>query len=202
MDDVPEAGLLVGDRLEPSTALPNVNDFQLQVPPFDCIVRRPSAETRSQHRNPLWKQATGCTPAHCLTMDWQHVCSLGVFQTYVDELVHHLLEVNAWGAMDTTATARMNKSLLVMRAQLESWYKTPTGSHQTRVQELTDGVLGARRPPACHLHTAETNGFCTLQWRKGMTSSTVQKVLGKEMGLVVCWKRGAGLVDYKYFACL
>ena len=99
LEDVPAAGLLKGDRLEPGNDLPDVFQFDQRVPPFTCTFWRPALETRCHHRNPLWNLEVGCTPEHCLTIDWQHDCSLGVFQTYLGCLMHRLLELNAWGLL-------------------------------------------------------------------------------------------------------
>ena len=156
---MPAAGLLKGDRLEPGNDLPDVFQFDQRVPPFTCTFWRPALETRCHHRNPLWNLEVGCTPEHCLTIDWQHDCSLGVFQTYLGCLMHRLLELNAWGAPDTTADARAAASVLKVMADLDSWYKTPLGRQQTRLQELTATMFGTHSHPACHMHAAETNGF-------------------------------------------
>ena len=70
---VEEAGLLKGDRLEPSPSLPDVGDFEgIQSFPAQVTFWRPSRSTLLHHRSPLWDRSLGICPVRSIAIDLLH----------------------------------------------------------------------------------------------------------------------------------
>ena len=71
-------GLLLGDRLEPSAALPDVGDFDALAVPATVTFWRCGEESLARHRNPIFGGPAGISPARNLTIDVLHCLHLGV----------------------------------------------------------------------------------------------------------------------------
>ena len=66
--DLPELGLLAGDRLEPLPALPDISAFdRMQAFPTELTFWHPASETIARHRNPLFCADVGAG-IYCTTM--------------------------------------------------------------------------------------------------------------------------------------
>jgi hypothetical protein len=156
--DVPEAGLLQGDRLEPSDLLPNVADFDKLATPCTVMFWRPSAETHSRHRNLLFSATTGVTP-ELLVQDWLHTFSLGVAQSLLKQFFSGLLNADAWKVGDTQASL-ISMSIARLQAELFGWYgsESRSGRIHTRAQNLQPSMFGTLMNPNFTMRGAETNG--------------------------------------------
>ena len=114
--------LCVGDRLEPSKSLPDVNAFlDLAVFPKQVTFWRPAAETLSRHRNPLF-QIVGVTPPRSLTVDWMHSLNLGVLLQFTKEALWFCIDNGVWG-QDGTIDEIVEKATQLIRFDLRAWYK-------------------------------------------------------------------------------
>lgn len=153
---MPSAGLERGDRLEPSSSLPDV--AALEAPGRTLFWRR-SKETLARHRNPLFDEGTGLG-IDALGIDWLHTLSLGVFPTTLAHFVWALFDANAWGVPGGAASV-LELSVARMRAELFQWYSSEqkAGRTHTRVQQLLPSLFGSRQEHALKLHGSECNGF-------------------------------------------
>jgi hypothetical protein len=60
--NVPEYGLLAGDKLEPSRGVPDIGEgFDKATAPVETVWWRPSNETKTKHRNPIYDPNLGIT---------------------------------------------------------------------------------------------------------------------------------------------
>jgi hypothetical protein len=159
LQNVVEVGLLKGDRLEPSSLMTDVAAFEEMAVPFSCLFWRVSEETFAKHRNPLFSVASGVSLDN-IGIDWLHALSLGVFQTYLANLVWDLVEANVYGIAGPIGS-RLELSVVALRSQLWLWYNAEAkeGRQWTRVQGITAKMMGSRYDRALKLHGSETNGF-------------------------------------------
>lgn len=159
--DIPSLGLLKGDRLEPSVHVPDTGGgFDSLVPPIRATFWRPSEESMTRHRNPLWCSAIGLTPQACIQVDWMHTLSLGIFQDFVGSLCQALFAANALG-VSGSPDVRKQVSVQYMERELFDFYAEAarTGTELSRVQRLDPGMFGDAGAPTCRLHAGETNGL-------------------------------------------
>lgn len=157
--DFPKYGLQKNDRLEPIPTRPDPGAFDSAVPPVDCLWWRSSRDTVARRRNPLFGPGTFITPS-CLSVDWLHTFSLGVFQFFLGPLLWQLFLANAF-RVDAPASALGDASLNRLRELLSEWYTSESrqGRHHTKIQNITMGMIGTPSEPEMKLHAAETNGM-------------------------------------------
>ena len=156
---LPGMGLERGDRLAPNdncrdiASIPRTNGIEL-------TFWRPSRETSSRHRCPLFGPETGLSPWN-LGLDWLHCLSLGVFQCWLGALVAELLAANAWDCQPGPVVATFENGVGRLREDLFAWYAVDAkqGRRHTQVQKLTPAMMGTPAKAAFGLHGAETNSF-------------------------------------------
>ena len=120
-----------------------------------------SEETLTHIRNPLFVADAYITPDRCLTVDWQHGLSLGVFQQFTAHVVHALFRANAWETAERTEEGRLAMSTALLRAELFAWYaeQQRAGLAPTQVTDLTPTMLGNVARPSLNFKASETNHF-------------------------------------------
>ena len=101
MAPVPQFGLLVGDRLEPSLELPDVADFRTAKIPITVVFwRRHRDGTKCMdavlHRNPIFSSVLGTSPQRTLAIDTLHTLYYGPIQKYVQCVVWRVIAGNPW----------------------------------------------------------------------------------------------------------
>lgn len=160
--DVPEVGLLKGDRLECTVDCPDIGSgFNDTCPPRVTFWRR-AHESITRHRNPLFHGDAYITPDRCLVFDYLHSLALGVYKTFMSHLVWALILRNAWQAPAADPPeARLLTSVPRLRLQLTLWYQAEhrAGRKHNVVQDLTVGMMGTAANPNLALHGAEMVGF-------------------------------------------
>ena len=163
---IPELQLKAGDRLEPNTTLCDVADFEQLPLPATVLFWRPTLETVTRRRNPLFNRDTGVLP-ESLKVDPLHCLYLGVFQIHISKVVWALLDVDGWrvGALDDswTEVERSQMACVRMQASLHVWCKDRRRSHPdeviTEVQEITPKMIGSRADQKFGLKGGETKTF-------------------------------------------
>jgi hypothetical protein len=159
--DLPEFGLLKGDRVEPSVEVQDTHDFESLRLPTVVTFWRPAVEGMTHHRNPIFSDAVHISLQESVAIDWLHTMSLGIFQEFVGGLVQALIAVNAWGIPPTTGDVQKRLSMSRLQSGLFSFYaeQARNGIVHTAVQRLDETMFGTRAEPKCKLHGAETNGM-------------------------------------------
>ena len=163
--DIPELGLLAGDRLEPHPTMPDVgviDDFKAV--PVTLLFWRRSEETQARHRNPLFDALLGITPEEIFVPDWLHSLSLGVYKRTIIEAWHKMFGFNVF---DVDASQRAVHHVFIescvgaLREKLFQWYRTEEAAKRkhTRVQLLTVGMVGLSSGHQLGSHGSETNGL-------------------------------------------
>jgi hypothetical protein len=160
--DLPDLNLNRGDRLEPTPTMVDIgNDFDMLCTfPVTCLFWRPTAETQTKHRNPIFAAELGTSPGQTLGVDWLHCLSLGVFKPYCSYTIHCLVAVNAWG-LDNALTEE-SKTLLSLRqlcVELKAWYREEekAGHNPTKIGELTPSMIGSADEFTLSTKGSETN---------------------------------------------
>ena len=160
--DVPELGLLAGDRLEPSRTLRNVSFLEDLELPATVTFWRCSEETLARHRNPLFHDSTGLTPKQNVTIDLLHTLNLGVMKVWCGIAIWLLLQGGVYASVGT-AEERTQSGLLAMRHALMAWYKKRRAEkgapRLTEVSDLTINMIGSPTGPTCKTKGAETYGM-------------------------------------------
>lgn len=182
---IPSLGLEKNVRLEPIPERPDPGEFDAGGLPMRTVWWRASQETAVRRRNPLFGPGTYVTP-QCMSVDWLHTLSLGVFQFFLGPLFWVLLSTNAFRVKGPEASLP-ELGLARMKQLLFEWYNSEAacGRHHCRVQNITMSMLGCAEEPELKLHAAETNGLVPFgsfllssyadtvgaqlaQWRTGM----------------------------------
>ena len=161
--DIPSVGLLAGDRVEPCAFLNDVGDFfQLTIFPWPMLFWRPSEQTITKHRNPLFNNSIGINPYRCMTTDVLHMLYLGIFKKWCEHVLWMLLLSGLWSAVGTMEEV-INTSLISMNNQLSQWYKQRHRQYPTekitRIKHMSHGRIGSNTERACKTKAAETWGL-------------------------------------------
>ena len=117
-----ELQLQRGDRLEPSTELPDVAAFpKIAVFPLTITFWRQSHETMTRHRNPLFA-IVGVSLVRSLTVDMMHSLHLGVMLLFCRLVLWYLLMEGLWCRKGNQEEI-IETGSQVLRMDLDSWYK-------------------------------------------------------------------------------
>lgn len=153
--NVPSLGLRKGDRLDPSTELPDIAKFSTAELPLSVIFwRRHLNGTKCTDpvlkRNPLFGPMTGATPGATLHIDTLHTLYLGVALRYVSEVVWRTLRAAPWGEVPLEAAVQL------LKADLFAWYDANRIDPSLRLGELSTKMLGSGSRPELKTKAAET----------------------------------------------
>jgi len=158
--DIADLGLLKGDRLEVHLGMPDVCGLEALQAPCRLLFWRESSETLTHRRCPLFDDTViHLIPETTFALDWLHLLSLGVFQTYIGIVVNLLLEHDCWKTRERTEDSISAMSVRLLAAELEAWYRSESGKHATKIDGLKASMFGTRARPQCSLRGAETNGL-------------------------------------------
>jgi hypothetical protein len=154
-----EFGLQLGDRLEPSTAVPNVGAFELLAVPFIATFWRPCLQTRAKHRNPILMGELGITVAS-IAIDVLHTLNLGVYKHWVMLVFWYIIDINYYKLNPKLATEeKFQLSVMRLGDDLDKFYKMfekREGHNVTRVNELSCNMLGSQTKRKLKTKAAET----------------------------------------------
>ena len=158
----PDVGLLINDRLEPSTVVRDVGaGFDLLTDPWPIVTFwRPGNESRAKHRNPLFCEELG-VGIDSLEIDKLHNCYLGIFQDFMGGSLWRCISANVWGLpADLNKDARVHTSVSIIRSELLDYYKElkldNPDLNLTEIQDLVPTMLGKEDAPALNLKGLET----------------------------------------------
>ena len=158
----PSFRLQAGDRLEPSSGLPDVAGFESLTLPATVVFWRAERETLTKHRNPIFNPATGIS-VKTLCVDTLHCLYLGVFQAHCSRVVWGLVDADVWDTRrdgNTHATERLQESCIRMQADMHQWLLGHRRSHPqevlTEVHEIHYKMLGEKHEQKLALKGGET----------------------------------------------
>jgi len=163
VQDVPEADLLQGDRLEPCRELPDVGGFfDLQEFPSDVLFWRPSRESSARHRNPLFSGETGLDPVDGVTVDPLHALYLGVMKDWCRYAIWTLIQSGMFGAIGG-AEEQAERFVIILKFELSRfyWRRRREKPHEplTEVGNITAKMLGTNDNRKLKTKAAETWGL-------------------------------------------
>ena len=157
-EDFSALNLLKGDRLEPhSGCMDTASFFSLSEFPARVLFWRTKSEVTVRHRNPILSEATGILPERSCALDWLHVLSLGVFQSYLSVTLQSLIDCDAWETRETNRPARVVLSVARMSADIETWQQAQErlGRQVTRIGIVSAEQLGSKTKPKCDFKGAD-----------------------------------------------
>jgi hypothetical protein len=158
--------LKAGDRLEPSDALRDISKFEELHTPVTVVFWRPSEESMTRHRNPLFAdpEVTGVS-LRSVTVDILHALYLGVLNKYCAIVLWFLLSSRLFGSHGT-AEEHVQVATMIMKNKLMEFYTRYADAHPekplTRVSDLTPKMIGTRAEPRCKTKGAETFGMAAF----------------------------------------
>lgn len=160
---VAELGLQAGDRLEPGLGLNDIGQFeQLSDFPVDVLFWRPSMETLTRHRNPIFGPVTQLQPELAMTIDTLHVLYLGVIAVYNKHVVWEVLSMGLWG-YKPTGKETLEHNVLCFKNELFRWYRQREQSvpepKLTRLQDFSLKMVGEASHPKLKTKGAENWGL-------------------------------------------
>jgi hypothetical protein len=193
---LPELGLRLDDRLEPSDPVPDVGLFDECAVPFQATFWRCSEESLTRHRNPLFAAAeTGLSVAR-LCVDTLHCLYLGVMKFWCRITMWKMFACGYYGLLGT-ADENLIAAVLVMRSNLFDFYKKRRAEHPgeelTQVADFTPKMCGSRSDQACKTKGGETWGFTLFLLTEIRTIGPVQLpdhdrllLAGQSLERIVC----------------
>jgi len=158
--DVPSLGLVAGDRLEPSTNLPDVSKMETLPLPLHLIFWRPSQTVLTKHRNPIFQSHLGTT-FDVICIDSLHCVYLGIMNAFCKELVWAMINGNAWRVTATTEDVKLQLTALRIFGELRTFYarKAKQGHPLSEIPKFTHKHLGTQTKKKLRTKGAETGGF-------------------------------------------
>lgn len=198
--DVAGVSLCAGDRLEPSLTLTDIGNVEyLNEFPQAITFWRPSSETLTRHRNPIFDSHLGITPRKSLVIDLLHAVFLGILLVWCRLVIWKLLECGVYGILAGRAEA-MQAAVLLLRSKLMRFYpkyeKEHPGEILTRVSDLTQSMLGEPSDHKLKTKGAETWGIALFLLSELQSMSHRIPVDGQRMiaageqliGVIRMWK--------------
>ena len=156
--DVPDLGLLGGDRLEPSSFLMDVSSFEELSPPFRVLFWRQDNEALCKHRCPLFR-VPGVS-LQSLAPDTLHTLHLGVFKGFCATVLWAVILADALGTGAGNADVRLHLATARLRHDLFAWYAAVKAArpleHIYELQNLTPSMLGSAQHQTISSKAAET----------------------------------------------
>jgi len=166
--DVPALRLLAGDRLDPSVQLPDTLDFEHKATPFVCVFWRPRYDERNRiaswvlRRNPLFCIELGTDPNDVLHLDTLHTLYLGVYATFVLEVLLRMCSANVY---DVIGPVEVVRAVTLKRAlsDYKAWATRNNIPKSYQLQQLTPSmVFGKKGSNQLKTKAAETGVL--LRW--------------------------------------
>ena len=156
---LPDFGLHLGDRLEPSPAMPNIGAGfdKHDTFPVKLLFWRRKNETLSRHRNPLFEPETGINPYEVICIDGMHTNSEGTLQQFCSFVVHHCHKHDIWRVGRVIKTNLFVYSMMRLLQDFKKWRNQQSEDIQDLV--LTTTTFGSVYKPAFHLKAGQTNIF-------------------------------------------
>lgn len=190
IQDYPALKLEKGDRLEPSKGLSNVANFEIiENLPQMVLFWRPSAQTWTHHRNPLFAADIGIS-SESLAIDTLHTLNLGIFQKFVAKVWWMLLLSDAFHVAGSLGNRHNQQELVAtgtlrLRHELMTWYpqyqnENPTSTF-SRLSDLVVTTLGDRDKQNIRTKAAETRpliSFCKHLLAKFEVSAAERPLIG------------------------
>lgn len=159
--DLPSLGLRAGDRLEQSSSLWALADFdEARDFPLRARFWRRGAETRTAFRNPLWDESIGLSH-DILAIDILHTLYLGPTLSLVGAVFWFVVDADLWGLAQgqRSRDGRWQVNIQNLRSLLMEYYRSRrrTGGRPiTELENLTVNMLGKKKGSLPNFKAAET----------------------------------------------
>ena len=194
VEDYLPLGLKKNDRLEPHAGCFDIESFERIVTfPHTALFWRASAERSTHRRNPLFSSSTGITPTATAALDWLHVLSLGIFQSWCGLVLGSMFDVDFWRTGEVNMHSRIASSCMRMTVKFAEWVKAEirTGRKLTEIGQIKPEMAGTPSNPCCNLKGGETNGFLewlvlTLRERKDLPDWHLVSGAGEDLFSMLC----------------
>ena len=163
---IPGTPLLAGDRLEPSSTMPDIGAFEDTSTGLEVTFWRPNAESIAHHRNPIFDEVLGITQDR-LVVDILHSFHLGPLQSFCTHAMWELFLCDAWAVGEgRTLDEVVQLSCQAIMRELAKWYSERRRTHpwdnMTEIQTVTPSMFGTRNRRKLALKAGETKYFsCT-----------------------------------------
>ena len=164
---LPDVGLDIGDRIEPSDLLYDYSSLMMmgELPAGGVTVTfwRASAETLVHHRNQFFCEELATSPQTILP-DMMHVLFLGLWQSFAARAFRAMVAGNVYNSPAHWAPqAVVSHTLEMMKAQLYLWYPEFKAMNPLKsvseIQDISIKMVGREARPSMDLKAGETKYF-------------------------------------------
>ena len=142
--------LIKGDRLEPSSSLPNVHAFPFMPVPFVCKFWRIPRNAKSivHHRNILIAKELGIS-TRTFSGDYLHSGHLGIHPVWMTHALWSMFSIDAFESRSTRQEDHLRHNALMLQTLVSRWYPAyerglseKSRAGMTRVSIITPSMLG------------------------------------------------------------
>ena len=177
--------LKANDRAEPSRQLIDVGALDnVATYPLEITFWRPSQETLTRRRNPIFDPELGVTPKRCLVADVLHAVFLGILLIWCRVSIWSLILGGAYGYSGVNHE-HIVAAILVVRSSLMRFYtayeRENPGEILTRLADLTPSMLGKPSEQTLKTKGAETWGFALFVVSELKTHSAMLGASGQRL---------------------
>jgi hypothetical protein len=198
--DIDALGLVAGDRLEPTFALPDIMQFDhVTVFPTLVLFWRSPPHPAVHHRHPLLDPELHIG-LHSFALDALHDMHLGVFAEYCSRVASLCLLSDVWDTGYTRKQELLMGGVKFMKAELWDWYRRyrPTLSESqrrgfTKVNTLKLAMLGLSDRGAWSCKAAETRHLLPFFV---YLAEKFSSRLRDSVNITALIRAGAALVEY------
>lgn len=182
--DIPGLKLQAGDRLDPSVGLNNTDDFETADLPFTCVFWRPRFDALKRihswilRRNPLFHHELGTTPDTVLHLDTLHTLYLGVFGTFVLNVILAAIAANVYNVVGPIDVVRA-VSIKRIFSDYKAWARENNIELSYQLGSLSPSMVYSKKAGHYELKTKAAETGVLLLWAADF-----------------CKRRGADAVDF------
>ena len=141
--------LLVGDRVVPSSEMPNVRHFDTIELPIVLLFWRASFDERGRctdlviNRSPLFSDELGTSPTRTLAIDNLHTVNYGPMMRWTSAALWRVITLNPW-RFRGTFDVKLELASRRLRADMYDWFDRAEVPTSRRLSDLTISMLGGK----------------------------------------------------------
>ena len=182
---LPEWGLHVNDRLEPTEAEWDNQAVLQKDPAPDLLFWRRRCETKALHRNPLLSSSLGTDLASVVALDVMHTLCLGVHQQFAATAMWACIKERNVPGMPDLEAGRDEENMQFLKNHYNRWVRAAKKKFLvTAVGDLGLEMIGTNAQPFLKAKAHET--LTLVRWLKDFLPT-----LADQMAVGEVWVRSA-----------
>ena len=191
--DLPGTPLVPGDRLDPSSDLPNIRDvFERQIP-FTARFWRIRRDHKGRsidwlaHRSPIFDDRLLSSPDSVLALDSLHTVYLGCAQRVCSAILWRLVEANPFGISGQKSIWKR------IETDMKAWFEEADVPHDRRLGRLTAGMMGSGKKTKQRVRGTPHPGF-------GISVKAAESSILLDFAVMMCHRHSDVIQCAEYLA--